>query len=229
MSKNASYDNMPELYDELRHCHLNLRRLALISEYLRSGEAGLAAGDQVLEIGSGTGWMLRELAPEFPELQFVGTDPLENYVDYANGEKHSTNLKFVCSDAERLAERDLGNMALVLSIDMLHHVESMEATAQAVAAVSRDGAQWLAMEPNRLNPYSFLKHAITAGEKNFSPSEFECAARKSGWELQESKTRFAIPPFVREAPGWARRIEPDVEKIAVLAGGVELHLRKAMR
>jgi hypothetical protein len=154
---------------------------------------------------------------------------LENYVDFANREKQSGNLKFVCSDAERLVERDLGSMALVLSIDMLHHVESMEATAQAVAAVSRDGAQWLAMEPNRLNPYSFLKHALTEGEKNFSPAEFTCAAGKSGWELQESKTRFAIPPFVREAPEWARMLEPEIERIAVLAGGVELHLRKAAR
>lgn len=229
MSKNASYDNQPEFYDELRHCHLNLRRLELLSAYLGSPAAGLQPGDAVLEIGSGTGWMLRELAPRFPHFRFVGSDPLENYVAFANAGRKSENVQFVCSDAERLASEDLGKMALVLSIDMLHHVEDLEQTAGAVAAVSRPGAQWLAMEPNRQNPYSFLKHWWTPGEKNFSPPEFTRAAAKSGWQLCERKTRFAIPPFVKEAPEWARRWEEDVERIPVLAGGVELHLKKVGR
>src|SRR4051794_23200688 len=72
-SLNAQWEGRPEAYEELRRCWLNERRLRFLTEQLQA--AALPAGSRVLELGCGTGWLVRQLAGRLPHLEFTGLDP----------------------------------------------------------------------------------------------------------------------------------------------------------
>jgi SAM-dependent methyltransferase len=92
---NSHWDGRPHEYDELRACWLNQRRLAFLVDQIRA--TNLPSGATVLEVGSGTGWLLRRLAARFPEHRFVELEPDAAYVDFARqnaqpNEQHSVGV-----------------------------------------------------------------------------------------------------------------------------------------
>src|SRR5208283_6198276 len=78
---NSVHDNDPAGYDRLRSGWLNQRRADFIIKRLRG--YGLPGGSLVVEIGSGAGGLLNRLGRDFPEVRFVGIEPLAGYVDFA--------------------------------------------------------------------------------------------------------------------------------------------------
>lgn len=216
---NAGWDEDPAGYDERRRCWLNDRRVAVVSAELPAGEA------TVLELGSGTGWLLRRLAAERPDVRFVGLEPLEGYVAFAAREPAQGQIGYVTGIAEDAATLLAGErFDLVLSNDVLHHVEDLERVCAAVAAVARPGARWLALEPNPANPYVRVRHTVTAGEAVFDAPAFLSAAARAGWRLLRRGNLFLVPPQVGHAPGWMAAIERRLESRARLAGGLALEL-----
>lgn len=219
---NSKWEGRPDEYDRLRQCWLNERRLRFLAERIGSGR--LPDGARVLEIGSGTGWLLRRLAETFLSLDFTGVEPDASYVEFANL-RASENEQHAAAVAETLAVRfPAASFHLVLSNDVLHHVGSIPQVFSATAAVSAPGAQWWLIEPNFLNPYTFVKQRFTHGERNFYPRGALHDAAISGWRLVSRRNLFLIPPFIRSAPAWMRAVERRWETNPILAGGICLHL-----
>jgi SAM-dependent methyltransferase len=222
---NARWDGRPEEYEQLRRCWLNERRARFLTDRLE--RAGLPDGTRVLELGSGTGWLLRELARRLPNLEFVGVEPDPSYVAFAR-ERAGRNERHLQGTAEELPA-EVTACSAVLSNDVLHHVRSIPATFHSAAAAARPGARWWAMEPNCLNPYTFVRQQLGFGERNFFSGKAVRAAAADGWRLERRDHLFLVPPFVREAPGWMVALERRLEGVPPLAGGVCLQLALSER
>jgi len=201
ISRNSVYDNDPAGYDRLRSGWLNQRRADFITNRLMG--YGLPAGALAVEIGSGAGGLLNRLGRRFPDLRFVGIEPLAGYVDFARGGA-PTNVSYVTATAEDAEALLPGRPRAVLSNDVLHHLPGYSAAAKAMARRAATGCLWLALEPNHWNPYTFLKQAAGNGERNFHPRAFAQAAEREGWRLRSREYLFLIPPFVKEAPAWMK-------------------------
>ena len=223
---NASHDHDAEGYDAMRRgSWMSARRLAYTLEHLDR-----ASASRVLEVGSGTGALLLELAASRPGMRFTGVEPLPNYVDYANGRARELgleNVTFYEGTGELLpAGAAAGSFDMVVSTDTLHHVVDQAAVTRNVHAATAAGGAWLAMEPNRLNPYLLAYHLFTAGERNFSTPRFLRDALAAGWTKEAFDRLFLIPSAVESPSGWMQTAERRLERVPVLAGGVAVLLRK---
>lgn len=220
---NAAFDNDPEGYQQLRDCWLNRRREAFLASELN----GLAAGSRVLEIGCGTGWLLAHRAKASPHVEWVGVDPLESYISFARRNSPLPNLRFLTGTAESVDQLTEPGFHVILSNDMLHHVESQAEVAKSLRRLAAPGCRWLAIEPNCLNFYTFLRQALKHGERNFWPSEFLGHAHEAGWKQVAQRYLFLIPPFVKEPTSLAISLERRFEKWAPIAGGICVALTTA--
>ena len=219
---NSVWDHDPEAYAKLRQCWLNTRRQAYISKALEK----LDTGDLVLEVGSGTGNLLIELASKSPDLSFIGVDPLTPYVEFATNQailRSLANVRFFTSTGEDIDKTIKQTCRLILSNDVIHHVNDEAALSHAIFALSSKETEWIAIEPNCLNPYTFWKQATGAGEKNFYPRSF--LNKASDWICQSKEHLFLIPPFLKDPPGFLKMIERKLEWVPCTAGGVVLRLK----
>lgn len=216
-ARNSVYDNDPAGYDRLRSCWLNQRRADFIIGRLPG--YGLPAGSLAVEIGSGAGGLLNRLGRRFPDLRFLGVEPLAGYVDFARAGA-PPNVSYVEATAEAAGPLLPEPPRLVLSNDVLHHLPSYSPAARAMAQRAAAGCLWLALEPNPRNPYTFLKQSTGYGERNFHPRAFAQAAGREGWRLRSREYLFLIPPSVKQAPAWMKTMERRLERIPILAGGV---------
>lgn len=217
---NARYDDCPAEYDRLRHCWLNQRRFLFLAQQLGQEPPGRVRN--VLEVGSGTGWLLLLLAERFPEISFWGVEPLANYREFAQARSTAPNVHFLSGAAEAVDTLALPPIEVVLSNDVLHHVSRMDLAVAAASKVAAPGCVWHAIEPNYLNVYSFFRQATTPGERVFWPRQFSGLARQGQWQRRQTGHLFLIPPFVRDAPQWLKTLERKIEWIPFLAGGVYL-------
>lgn len=201
---------------------MSRRRLEVIADLVERSSG------TVVEIGSGTGALLRELARRFPGRRFVGVEPLSNYVEFAREraqQERLPNVSFEAAPAESLSSVVAGGSGgMVLSVDTLHHVEDMDRVIAEVAAVAAPGAHWHAMEPNRLHPYVIAYHVLTPGERTFASGDFVRRARRHGWQLAGRTRLFLFPSGVRRVPGWAAGLERRMERVPPVAGAVLLDL-----
>src|SRR5690242_15411804 len=95
---NASHDDDPRGYDDQRSAAwLATRRLELFLSHVDKSSG------TVVELGAGTGTLLRALAAERPDRQFVGIEPLPNYVEFATekaAEEGLSNVRFLVGTGE---------------------------------------------------------------------------------------------------------------------------------
>ena len=222
---NAAFDQFPQQYDELRAAGHMARRRA--EHFLQVVDASTGP---VLEVGCGTGTLLRALAAARPDREFLGVEPLPNYVEFA-GERAAagglTNVRFAAATGEELLSvTEPGWAGLVISVDALHHVTDTDQVVRSIAAAARPGARWQAMEPNRVHPYVLAYHVLTAGERTFPYRDFVRRARAGGWSLAGRTTMYLYPSGVRQVPPWAERVERRLERHLPLAGAVVLDLRR---
>ncbi|PWJ48468.1 Methyltransferase domain-containing protein [Quadrisphaera granulorum] len=222
---NAGYDEQPEAYESLRAAgHMTRRRVEYFEGVLRD------VPGRVLEIGSGTGTLLRRLASTHRDRHFTGVEPLPNYVDFANGRSRDLglgNVAFEIGTGEALPDGVAdSSVDLIISVDALHHVEDLDAVLAEASRVAAPGARWRAMEPNRLHPYVFLWHTVTDGERTFNAGDFLRRARSAGWRLVGKDRLYLYPSTVQQVPPWAERLERRLEGVPFLSGGVALDLVK---
>jgi SAM-dependent methyltransferase len=230
LPKNAEWDSDPAAYDRLRQQAgwITQRRRQYLHDWLQ----GLPHAKQILEIGSGTGRLLLELADALPGRRWTGLEPLPAYIAYAQKlrqtQSHMSNVAFRMGSAEQAdaaLKPDTG-YAAILSNDVLHHLDNYDAALGAIARLAPKDAEWCAIEPNVLNPYAAFNQWRRKHEKNFWPQPFLRAAERAGWRLKRKEYLFLIPPAIPNPPNWLKLAERRLEKTPLLAGGVALVLQR---
>ena len=216
---NGSFDDVPEEYDDLRAAgHMARRRAAFFSMAVHRTPG------PVVELGCGTGTLLRELAAAHPDRSFLGIEPLANYVEFARQRAAAQglgNVRFEAAPGETLGSVVApGSAGLFITVDALHHVQDLDRVIDEVFTATRPDGRWVAMEPDRLHPYVLAYHVLTAGERTFPARDFLRRAQARGWALVRRKRLFIFPSGVVSVPGWAERMERRLERRRFVAGAV---------
>jgi 2-polyprenyl-3-methyl-5-hydroxy-6-metoxy-1,4-benzoquinol methylase len=204
--------------------------MALRRAELFAGAVARSSGT-VLELGCGTGALLRRLAAQFPERTFLGVEPLKNYVEFARqraADAGLTNVRFEVGRGEELAAvAGSASAGVVISVDVLHHVQDMGQVARETLTVTAKGGHWAAQEPNAAHPYVWLFHKLKAGERTFPVHRFLDVARGAGWQPVGRQNMYLYPSGVANVPPWADRLELRAERLRPIAGAVVLDLVRA--
>lgn len=219
---NSVWDHDPLGYSRLRDCWLNVRRFNYLKDFINT----LKDGDLVLEIGSGTGNLILELAAQYRGINFVGVEPLHSYVEHAKQEAQRralSNLRFICGLGEDVQNIFHQKCRLILSNDVIHHVRDPRILCSSLSNVADEDTEWIAIEPNYLNFYTFIKQATGAGEQNFLPKYF--LKNAPDWRLVFKRYLFLIPPFIKNPSYLLKRVETAFEWMPLIAGGIALHLK----
>lgn len=196
---NGKFDEHAEQYFEIRDSDILKDRLEIINSYIRKSEI---KGD-VLEIGSGTGNLIIELAKLFPQKKFFGLEPLTNYVEYSlekTTKEDLKNISFINDSVENLHKylKDGKNISLIISVDTLHHIDNMSDIINQGLLNTKNRISWIIIEPNTYNFYICLYHYLSKGEKNFNQNEFLNLVLKNNWEIKVKDYFYLIPVKIRK-------------------------------
>jgi SAM-dependent methyltransferase len=100
--------------------------------------ARIADGGRVLDVGCGTGSLVRTLAAMAPRFQIVGIDPVQPFIDYARTQFSDTRITF-----NRASALDLpfppGSFDHTLSLLVLMFIPEPEEAAREMRRVTRSG------------------------------------------------------------------------------------------
>jgi ubiquinone/menaquinone biosynthesis C-methylase UbiE len=103
--------------------------------------ATVAAPSRVLDLGCGTGYLLRELASRYPDTeQFVGIDAAPAMVKTANAITQDDRLTFAVGVAEQIGYPDQ-TFDLIVSTTSFDHWSDQQAGLRECARVLRRGGQ----------------------------------------------------------------------------------------
>ncbi len=132
----AAYDDRARSYDRGwrgRLHHVISERTAALAT------AVVAAPQHVLDVGCGTGYLLRVLAGRYPGAQsLAGIDAAPNMIETAKGSSDDNRLTFVTGVAEHLPFDDAA-MDLVVSSTSFDHWSDQGAGLRECARVLRPG------------------------------------------------------------------------------------------
>jgi SAM-dependent methyltransferase len=225
---NSIYDDHPEKYHTLRQCWLETHRFQYLKHFIAT-QTGTSKA-VILELGCGTGLQLTALAKNFPGLSFIGIEPNPRYCEFVQGLVLNHNLPNVtvhCALAEDFRLGDHLRPSLVLSNDVLHHIDRWDLLLENLKKHTTSQAHWLAIEPNPLNFYSAFCQMTRKGEKIFQRWQFSRKAQGFGWQIAKVDHLFLWPPAFKKNPSpWLQQIEKTLEKIPFIGGGVALNLRR---
>jgi SAM-dependent methyltransferase len=101
--------------------------------------AGTRDGEQVLDVGCGTGALVAELRPRIPRGVITGIDLSRVYVEHAQRVHAATNVHFEMGDACALRFPDR-SFDRVFSLLVLHFVPRPETAVHEMKRVARPGA-----------------------------------------------------------------------------------------
>lgn len=153
-----NYRNLKEKYlnhfENQQHCDFILTDvLFCFSEILDFIEDTKIS--KVLEIGCGTGILLRELSFLFPEKKFFGLDPHEsgfhNYEKISTNLKMNNNLSIIKKKISNFSEHQ--NFDLIFSFNVFEHIKNQEEYLQTTNKLLNKDGKNLIMCPNYDFPY----------------------------------------------------------------------------
>jgi SAM-dependent methyltransferase len=102
-------------------------------------------GMRVLDLGCGNG----RLVPFLPEVDYVGVDNNESYIESALREYAGPNARFLCGDLGEFPRDAIGPFDVAVSIGVLHHLDDETARHAISSAVDRlaPGGRLITMDP----------------------------------------------------------------------------------
>lgn len=96
----------------------------------------------ILDVGCGTGRLLRTAAERFPDATLEGVDPAEGMVEHARVVTSSNRIKFQQATAERLPFPD-ASFDLVFSTMTFHHWADQQHAIAEVGRVLAPTGRWV--------------------------------------------------------------------------------------
>lgn len=96
----------------------------------------------ILDVGCGTGQLLKSARGRFPDARLVGVDAAEEMVKYAQSTTPAGTIEFRQASAEDLPFPN-GSFDLVFSTMTFHHWQNQGRGAAEVARVVTPGGRWL--------------------------------------------------------------------------------------
>jgi 2-polyprenyl-3-methyl-5-hydroxy-6-metoxy-1,4-benzoquinol methylase len=108
-----------------------MQRLPLVAEW--ASIMSLKKGTSLLDIGPGPGVFLNEYASIVgSEGKIIALEKSQVAIQYCLKEMNHSNVRFVCWDAEKPFNDDLGNFNVITLTDVLHHADSPQAILKNV-------------------------------------------------------------------------------------------------
>jgi ubiquinone/menaquinone biosynthesis C-methylase UbiE len=135
----------------------------------------------ILDVGCGTGKLLRGVASHWPEAQLIGVDPANNMIEVA---KHLTpNATFFTAMAETLPLQD-SSVDLALSTTSFHHWQNQAAGLREITRVLRPGGYFILVDisfPGWLTQILRMK-------RFHSPAQMQTLFTQTGLHVQTQQT-----------------------------------------
>jgi ubiquinone/menaquinone biosynthesis C-methylase UbiE len=117
----------------------------------------------ILDIGCGTGRLLRQAATRFPQAQLDGVDPAEGMIKQGIALlPPGASIRLRQGTAEALPFSD-GEFDLVLSTMSFHHWQDRAQGVREVRRVLAPGGRWLLADVVPAGPFVLLSHLIHIG------------------------------------------------------------------
>ena len=113
---------------------------------------------QLLDVGCGTGELLKQLAALYPQKQLTGVDLSEKMVEQAR-RKLPAQVTVLAGDGERLPF-PAGSFDLVTCCDSFHHYPDPRRAAEEFCRVLRPGGQVILCEYWQPGPARWLMNAL---------------------------------------------------------------------
>jgi protein-L-isoaspartate(D-aspartate) O-methyltransferase len=140
---------------------------------------GLKAGDRILDVGCGKGYLLYEFTQAIPGVEIAGIDVSRYALEHAKKEVKSSLLE---GRAEALPFKD-GSFDLVISINTLHNLQlpELELALREIERVGRS-KKYILMDGyrNEQEKVNLLYWQLTC-ESFFTPREWEWLFKQCGY------------------------------------------------
>jgi ubiquinone/menaquinone biosynthesis C-methylase UbiE len=133
-----AFDERAASYESGRHGRLHQEISDRVVE-LALGQA--PAPGRVLDVGCGTGYVLRRLAARLPQAtEFLGVDPAPQMIEVARSAASDDRLTFTLGTAERLPAADGGYDLVVSTTSFDHWADQAAGLRECARALAPGGA-----------------------------------------------------------------------------------------
>jgi SAM-dependent methyltransferase len=210
----GGYD--PSFFDELalvedRHFWFRARN-RLIFEISKKIHSGLKSGHLVLEVGCGTGNVLRVLDKAYPEGKVVGLELWLDGLRYAQKRSNSLLIQGDIRCCPFAKQFDVIGM-----FDVLEHIDEDLETLLCLNSLLVPGGWLLLTVPAHLSLWSYFDEAAHHCRR-YSPQEIRKKLTSAGFEVEfESQFMATIFPIVwsfRKISGLRRRSGSEAKTLA---------------
>jgi ubiquinone/menaquinone biosynthesis C-methylase UbiE len=137
--------------------------------------------DSVLDVGCGTGRLLRRAYRYWPEAQLIGVDPAQGMIEKAK--LLTPNATFFIAMAESLPLKD-NSVDLAISTTSFHHWQDQAAGIREIARVLRPGGYFMLVDVSLPN---WLVRGFRP-KRVHSPAQMRTLFTQAGLQVQTQQT-----------------------------------------
>lgn len=211
----------PETYELRRAGWHEDRRLEMTVPLLPTQPGGL-----IVELGCGTGRWLSRLAKYDHDHDFLGVDIDAPLIAHAQRHYARRGVSFEVGDLTRAWRHRPAQ--LLVSVDVLHHVDDTEALYRAAHGHLEPGAAWLIFEPNVWHPAVSLSQErmkrAGLGEDHFRPWREVPRLRAAGFAVALPRYMLAAPQAAKPPERFDRALR-WIERLPIAGSSVALVVR----
>ena len=191
----------------------------------------------LVEIACGVGASAKYLAGSYR--RYVGVDYSAELIREARlFHRGAENVEFVVSNVNDLTAGSVPAADCVLAVGALHHFTEIHESLEAIKAISKPGAPFVAIEPQSANPFiQGLRTVRTKIDRGYSPdqhffaaAELQALLAEHGFENIMLEYKFFLTPPFAEVPFRPQALSHALSRMAVaMDRRVDHHLPKSLR
>lgn len=142
------FDRWARWYDApLARLYFNRIYSRVEALFRETGRDRLKPGATVLDVAAGTGELLARLAPDFPEITFVGLDLTPSMVEKAQQKTHDlSNVTVQIGNARNLPSADV-SVDIILCTEAFHHFAEPKQVVAEFHRVLKPTGQLILVDP----------------------------------------------------------------------------------